>query len=222
VQRDHGDGATASSGRNTGALLMLGAADLAFLNVWVFPRTSLAERVNRAMSTPVSAPVTLVAAAAPVIEPVSQPVSVERPGPPAPHPLPEQQRAPAEAPAAAAAPLRTARHARRVFFAHNQHALTPEAARALAALVRQRGAAGRILIEGHADRTGVEVYNGWLSEQRAETVAGALAALGIDRQQMEVRAFGSRRPVVDGDEVKALRRNRRVEISIIQEVNVER
>jgi outer membrane protein OmpA-like peptidoglycan-associated protein len=109
-----------------------------------------------------------------------------------------------------------------VFFAHNQHALTPEAARALAALVRQRGAAGRILIEGHADRTGVEVYNGWLSEQRAETVAGALAALGIDRQQMEVRAFGSRRPVVDGDEVKALRRNRRVEISIIQEVNVER
>ena len=205
---------------------MLGAADLAFLNVWVFPRTSLAERLTRAMSTPVSAPVTVVAASAPVIEPVSQPVSVERPVPPAPHAPPEQPSAPAEAPrprpAPAPAPLRTARNARRVLFAHNQHALTPEAARALAALVRQRGAAGRILIEGHADRTGVEVYNGWLSEQRAETVAGALAALGIDRQQMEVRAFGSRRPVVDGDEAKALRRNRRVEISIIEEVTVER
>jgi outer membrane protein OmpA-like peptidoglycan-associated protein len=204
---------------STGALLMLGAADLAFLNVWVFPRTSLAERLTRAMSTPATASaVVVVAPPAPVIEPVS----VERPVPPAERPPPEQPPAPAEAPVETAPPLRTARHARRVFFAHNQHALTPEAARELAALIRQRGAAGRILIEGHADRTGVEVYNGWLSEQRAETVAGALAALGIDRQRMEVRAFGSRRPVVDGAEAKALRRNRRVEISFIEEVTGER
>jgi outer membrane protein OmpA-like peptidoglycan-associated protein len=109
-----------------------------------------------------------------------------------------------------------------VFFAHNQHALTPEAAGALAALARRRGAAGRILIEGHADRTGLEVYNGWLSQQRAEAVASALAALGIDRQRMEVRAYGSRRPAVDGGEVKALRRNRRVEISFVEEVTGER
>jgi outer membrane protein OmpA-like peptidoglycan-associated protein len=208
---------------STGALLMLGAADLAFLNVWVFPRTSLAERLTRVISTPATAPaVAVVAARAPVIEPVSEPVSVERPVPPAERPPPERPPAPTEAPAEARAPLRTARNARRVFFAHNQHALTPESARELAALVRQRGAAGRILIEGHADRTGVEVYNGWLSEQRAETVAGALAALGIDRQRMEVRAFGSRRPVVDGSEGKALRRNRRVEISFIEGVTGER
>ncbi len=199
------DGRTLS----TGALLMLGVADLAFLNVWVFPRTSLPERLTRAMSAPVAASV-----AAPVAAPVvaTMAVAVERP--------PVEPPPPAARPAVASARAVSART--RVLFAHNQHALSPEAARALATLIRRRGPVERIVIEGHADSTGVEVYNSWLSQQRAETVAGALAALGVGRQQMELRAYGSRRPAVDGEVTSALRRNRRVEISIIGEVTRER
>jgi len=207
------------SGRNlsTGALLMLGVADLAFLNVWVFPRTSLAQRLTRVMSTP--------AVAVAVDRPVPPPerVPAERPPAPAEAPAPAvPPAAPEPASVPSIAPVQAGARPTRVFFAHNQHELTAEGARTLAELARQQGASARILIEGHADRTGVEVYNSWLSQLRAETVAGALAALGIDRQRMQVRAYGSRRPATDGGVAKALRRNRRVEISFIREVTRER
>jgi outer membrane protein OmpA-like peptidoglycan-associated protein len=209
---------------SAGALLALGAADLVFLNVWVYPRTSMADRLARLTAPASRAATSAEVTAAPAGVAVDRAAAPAAPGiapaeqPPAPEPIPGSEAPLVPDPEATARPVLT-RLARAgepvlVYFGHNQHVLAPEASRSLAALARNRGSA-RILVEGHADRTGVEAYNEWLSQERAAAVADALVALGFARERLVVRGFGSRRPAPEGG---SMRRNRRVEISVIGEV----
>lgn len=76
---------------------------------------------------------------------------------------------------------------------------------------------GTIDVEGHTDSKGSARYNKTLSLQRATTVANWLAAHGIDKQRLAVKALGDTRPVApntlddgkDNPDGRAL--NRRVE-----------
>ncbi|GAB3248718.1 hypothetical protein GCM10027347_05320 [Larkinella harenae] len=67
-------------------------------------------------------------------------------------------------------------------------------------------------IEGHTDNTGSASHNQTLSQQRAETVVGALIASGINKDRLTARGFGSEKPLVANDSEENKARNRRVEL----------
>ena len=70
----------------------------------------------------------------------------------------------------------------------------------------------RITIEGHTDERGGREYNLALGQKRAETVARAMALLGVNADQVEAVSFGKERPAAQGSDEAAWAKNRRAEI----------
>jgi outer membrane protein OmpA-like peptidoglycan-associated protein len=201
-------------------LLVLGAADLMFLNLWVFPRTIRGDAqqwLTAALRPPAPPPEAVNLARAP------QPVEIApllAAAPPAASPPAEA--APAEAPAPAqetpppVAPAPATGRSVRILFAYNQYGLTADAVEALGGFAALRNDAGaRLRIDGHADSFGPASYNLWISEQRARVVAYRMASLGWPRERIQLTAHGDTRPVAPGRDVATRRRNRRVEIAVI-------
>jgi outer membrane protein OmpA-like peptidoglycan-associated protein len=83
-----------------------------------------------------------------------------------------------------------------VFFAWDQADLTPVTQAVLDQVVADyaRGAPTRVMVAGHADRSGSEAYNQNLSEQRARYVARALVARGVPESALDVQWFGESQP----------------------------
>lgn len=71
-----------------------------------------------------------------------------------------------------------------------------------------------ILIEGHTDSKGSDKYNQNLSEERAESVAEALAELGIRNVRINEIGYGENQPVADNSTDEGRQQNRRVEVAI--------
>lgn len=101
-----------------------------------------------------------------------------------------------------------------VFFAWDQAELTPVALAVLDQIQADflRGRPTRLLVAGHADRSGPEPYNEALSEARARNVARALVRRGIPEQSVDIEWFGERRPRVPTPDGQREPRNRRVEV----------
>jgi VWFA-related protein len=72
-----------------------------------------------------------------------------------------------------------------------------------------------IEVRGHTDDRGAADYNLDLSKRRAQAVADALIALGIDRRRLRVEGFGETRPLVVNDSEANRTRNRRTEFVIV-------
>jgi outer membrane protein OmpA-like peptidoglycan-associated protein len=126
--------------------------------------------------------------------------------PPAPPPI-------AVPPALPAAPV-VARKVFIVFFDWDKATITAEGMGIIqqAANAFRAGAPVQIQVTGYADRSGSPGYNQRLSERRANAVAGALARLGVPRNEMMVSGRGendNRVPTADGVREP---QNRRVEI----------
>jgi len=71
-------------------------------------------------------------------------------------------------------------------------------------------------VEGHTDSTGSEEHNLTLSKRRAESVFSFLAGSGIDQSRMTATGFGIQRPVADNSTAEGRKKNRRVEIIILE------
>ena len=71
-----------------------------------------------------------------------------------------------------------------------------------------------VLVIGHTDRVGTDVFNDNLSRQRAEVVRRALVARGIAADKVVVVGRGKREPIVPTADGVAEARNRRVEILV--------
>lgn len=71
-----------------------------------------------------------------------------------------------------------------------------------------------VLVIGHTDRVGSDVFNDNLSRQRAEVVRRALVARGIAAEAVVVVGRGKREPIVPTADGVAEARNRRVEILV--------
>lgn len=69
-----------------------------------------------------------------------------------------------------------------------------------------------VLVVGHTDTAGAGDYNIMLSQRRAETVANALGAQGIDQKKMRLEAYGEERPTVKSGDGAKEPRNRRVDV----------
>jgi outer membrane protein OmpA-like peptidoglycan-associated protein len=69
-------------------------------------------------------------------------------------------------------------------------------------------------IEGHADETGTNEHNFFLSRMRALAVKRLLVQFGVDPVRMTTHAYGETRPRVSGHAEEQLRQNRRVEFTV--------
>lgn len=100
------------------------------------------------------------------------------------------------------------------FFAWDQAELSPVARSVLEQVEADYARAGpsRVVVAGHADRSGAESYNLGLSEQRARNVAQALTDLGIPGEAIELEWYGETRPRVATPDGAREPQNRRVEI----------
>ena len=102
-----------------------------------------------------------------------------------------------------------------VFFDWDRDTLTPDGTEIVrqAAAAYRSGGAVRLQVIGYTDRSGSPGYNQRLSERRANSVAKALAGMGVPREQMAVSGRGendNRIPTAGGVREP---QNRRVEIT---------
>ncbi len=104
-----------------------------------------------------------------------------------------------------------------LLFAVDKSDLQPEAKQNLAnlAVILQKYPDTDILIEGHTDSTGSEEHNMTLSQNRANSVANELEALGVAPTRFTIRAYGETQPVADNSTAEGRRLNRRVELAIM-------
>ncbi|MGH6915260.1 MAG: OmpA family protein, partial [Geminicoccales bacterium] len=101
-----------------------------------------------------------------------------------------------------------------VFFAWDQATLTPVALTVLDQVQTDfaLGRPIRVVVAGHADRSGLESYNENLSLRRAQSVAQALGQRGIAASTMKLEAYGESQPRVPTADGVREPQNRRVEI----------
>lgn len=101
-----------------------------------------------------------------------------------------------------------------VYFDWDQSAITPEAAATLdnAISAYNAGCTGtKVMLAGHADRSGRPAYNVGLSQRRNEAVQGYMSSRGVSNFSAE--AFGETRPAVATADGVRNDQNRRVEIT---------
>lgn len=74
-----------------------------------------------------------------------------------------------------------------------------------------------LLIEGHTDSRGSDMYNLGLSQQRANSVFSALIERGVDSERMSTKGYGEQYPIAGNDTDAGRQQNRRVEVIILDE-----
>ena len=72
-------------------------------------------------------------------------------------------------------------------------------------------------ITGYTDDMGPRLYNQALSERRAQKVANALAAEGVDPNRLTIAGLDGLAPLDPGTDEDARARNRRVVVTIVKE-----
>ncbi len=111
-----------------------------------------------------------------------------------------------------------------VLFAEGSASLSPAAARLLEPLSRLLSKVDNpILVEGHTDNVPIasgHYRTNWeLSAARAFSVIDYfIAQRGLRPERFHARGFGEHRPVASNDDAIGRRRNRRIEISLIREL----
>ncbi|OEF08576.1 OmpA family protein [Vibrio genomosp. F10] len=74
----------------------------------------------------------------------------------------------------------------------------------------------KVRLVGHTDSTGSQRYNQLISEQRADSVANELIALGVDVNQILIIGSGENNPVATNATQIGRSSNRRVEVTILE------
>jgi outer membrane protein OmpA-like peptidoglycan-associated protein len=103
-----------------------------------------------------------------------------------------------------------------ILFAKNSATLTSAATENITTLATTLKKYGdtNVLIEGHTDNTGSDAINNPLSQRRAQAVANAITAQGVDASRMQTKGYGSKEPVADNSTEAGRTANRRVEVAI--------
>jgi len=103
-------------------------------------------------------------------------------------------------------------------FDHNSNNLTVYGAVVLDRLAEHLAALPyrSVIIRGYTDATGTEEYNKNLSLFRASIVRGYLMAKGLNPETIVIKGLGSADPVAGNTTLEGQRKNRRVEIEVLQ------
>lgn len=102
-----------------------------------------------------------------------------------------------------------------VFFDWDKSNLRPDAASVLDNAVAQYANCGnaKVMLAGHADKSGSASYNVGLSQRRNTTVRGYLESKGVAGGAITTEAFGETAPLVQTADGEREPQNRRVEVS---------
>ena len=102
-----------------------------------------------------------------------------------------------------------------VFFDWDKSNLRPDAASVLDNAVAQYANCGmaKVMLAGHADKSGTAKYNVALSQRRNDTVRGYLASKGVTDGAISAEAFGETAPLVQTADGEREPQNRRVEVT---------
>ena len=73
----------------------------------------------------------------------------------------------------------------------------------------------RILITGHTDSQGADMYNQVLSEKRAASVKAEMVKRGIAADRIETNGKGESEPIDTNDTEEGRQNNRRVQITVL-------
>ena len=101
-----------------------------------------------------------------------------------------------------------------VYFDYDRFDVKPsyvEVIKKIAQIMRENRTS-KILLEGHSDERGTREYNVALGHKRAESVAKALEAEGINRQRMDTISFGEEDPADYTPNEKGWAKNRRCDL----------
>ena len=101
-----------------------------------------------------------------------------------------------------------------VYFDYDRFDVKPsyvEVIKKIAQIMRENRTS-KILLEGHSDERGTREYNVALGHKRAESVAKALEAEGIERQRMDTISFGEEDPADNTPNEKGWAKNRRCDM----------
>jgi OOP family OmpA-OmpF porin len=82
------------------------------------------------------------------------------------------------------------------------------------ASVAEECPAARIVIEGHTDSRGRDVYNQSLSESRAVSVLDYLLAKGLPSNRLSAIGYGESQPIADNNTEEGRAINRRIEFTV--------
>ena len=101
-----------------------------------------------------------------------------------------------------------------VYFDYDRFDVKPsyvEVIKKIAQIMRENRTS-EILLEGHSDERGTREYNVALGHKRAESVAKALEAEGINRQRIDTVSFGEEDPADITPNEKGWAKNRRCDL----------
>ncbi|MFD2936963.1 OmpA family protein [Spirosoma flavum] len=79
-----------------------------------------------------------------------------------------------------------------------------------------------IRVEGHADATGSDDHNLKLSKQRADAVSSFLETQGVKTSRVEEKGYGEAQPIADNSTEAGRRKNRRVDIAVFANKQLQR
>lgn len=129
---------------------------------------------------------------------------------PAPAPAPSSQLASRSSGSRMGSP-----NARSVYYEFDKSDLSAEDRRLVEANARylRQHPDTKVRIEGNADERGSAEYNLALGQRRAEGVAKALRAGGIQEDRLEAVSYGKEKPKADGHDEKSWAENRRSDIN---------
>jgi outer membrane protein OmpA-like peptidoglycan-associated protein len=101
-----------------------------------------------------------------------------------------------------------------VLFDTNSDVLKPGADESLNRVAQflQNQPGVKLRVEGHTDSRGSDSYNEALSQRRAQAVASALMARGVDASRVQAVGRGMEVPVATNDTAEGRQQNRRVEL----------
>ncbi|EIJ41871.1 outer membrane protein/peptidoglycan-associated (lipo)protein [Beggiatoa alba B18LD] len=74
-----------------------------------------------------------------------------------------------------------------------------------------------ILIEGYTDSTGSHDYNLGLSQRRADAVKYAFISRGVASKRIIAKGYGEKSPIADNQTLGGRQKNRRIEITVLNE-----
>lgn len=102
-----------------------------------------------------------------------------------------------------------------LFFDFDKSDITPEAASILDSAAQAYASTGqaKVVLAGHADKSGSDAYNQALSQRRADAARAYLSGKGVPDSAISTEAFGESRPLVETADGVREPQNRRVEIT---------
>ncbi len=103
----------------------------------------------------------------------------------------------------------------KVMFAFDRADITPVYGPTLDKVAAIANACNGLVVEGHTDTTGSDLYNKWLSEQRAEAGVRGLIRHGADKRNLSAVGFGNTRPVASNKTRSGRAANRRIEFTTV-------